>query len=73
MTEPPVPLTALSENQRAQAHTHISIIRLALEDGITQVQVACTHNTPVGTIQRWVKRYCEKGAEAKVRCEKRSG
>jgi transposase-like protein len=57
MVEPPVPLTALSEDQRAQAHTRLTIIRPALEDGITQAQVACTHNISKSTIARWVKRY----------------
>ena len=43
MTEPPVPLTALSEDQRAQAHSRFPIIQPALEDGVTQAQGARTH------------------------------
>ena len=74
MVEPPVPLTAFSEDQRAQAHTRFTIIRPALEDGITQAQVARTHNISKSTIQRWVKRYRENGlaglADAKVRSDK---
>ena len=35
MTEPPVPLAALSEDQRAQAHGRFPIMRPALEDGVT--------------------------------------
>jgi putative transposase len=74
MTEPPVPLTPLSEDQRAQAHSRFTIIRPALEDGITQAQVARTHNIPPSTIQRWVKRYREKGlaglTDAKARSDK---
>src|SRR6266700_760209 len=54
-----VPLTALSEDQRAQAHTRFTIIRPALEDGITQAQVARTHNIPASMVRRWVKRYRE--------------
>jgi len=69
-----VPLTALSEDQRAQAHTRFTIIRPALEDGITQAQVARTHNIPVSTVRRWVKRYREKGlaglADTKGRSDK---
>jgi hypothetical protein len=38
MTEPPVPLAALSEDQRAQAYSRFPIIRPALEDGVTQVK-----------------------------------
>ena len=69
-----VPLTALSEDQRAQAHTRFTIIRPALEDGITQAQVARTYNIPASTVRRWVKRYREKGlaglADAKGRSDK---
>jgi hypothetical protein len=43
MVEPPVPLTALSEDQRAQAHSRFPIIRPALEDGVTQAQGARIH------------------------------
>lgn len=46
MTKPPVPLTALSEDQRAQAQSRFTIIRPALENGVTQTQVARTHNNP---------------------------
>src|SRR5712691_3224461 len=74
MVEPPVPLTALSEDQRAQAHTRFTIIRPALEDGITQAQVARTHAISKSTIGRWVKRYREAGlaglADAQVRSDK---
>src|SRR2546421_2886531 len=74
MTEPPIPLTALSEAQRAQATQRFTIIRSALEDGVTQTQVASTHNISVSTVRRWVKRYREKGlaglADAKVRSDK---
>lgn len=74
MVEPPVPLTALSEDQRAQAHTRFTIIRPALEDGITQAQVARTHHISKSTIGRWVKRYREQGltglADAPVRSDK---
>jgi LacI family transcriptional regulator len=74
MTEPPVPPMALSEGQRAQAHTRFMIIRPALEDGVTQAKVARTHNIPPSTVQRWVKRYREKGlyglADTKTRSDK---
>ncbi len=74
MTEPPIPLTALSEAQRAQATQRLTIIRSALEDGVTQTQVASTHHISVSTVRRWVKRYREKGlaglADAQVRSDK---
>ena len=56
MTKPPVPLTSLSEEQREQVQSRFAIIRPTLVDGITQVQVACTHRIPASTIQRWIKR-----------------
>ena len=46
MTKPLVPLTALSEDQRAQAQSRFTIIRSALEDDVTQAHVARTHNIP---------------------------
>ena len=61
MVELAVPLTALSEDQRVQAHTRLTIIRPALEDGLTQAQVARTHHISKSTIGRWVKRYREHG------------
>ncbi len=74
MTEPSIPLTGLSEDKRAQAHIRFTIIRPALEDGVTQAQVARTHNIPASTIQRWVKRYREKSlaglADTKARSDK---
>jgi hypothetical protein len=51
MEAPSIPLTTLTENQQAQAHTHFSIIRLALENGITQV--IRTHNILASTMQVW--------------------
>src|SRR5579864_7162949 len=61
MTEPPVPLADLSDAQRIQANTRFRIIRPVLEEGVTQAEVARTHDIPVSTVQRWVKRYREKG------------
>jgi transposase-like protein len=74
MVESSVLLTALSEDQRAQAHTRFLIIRPALEDGVTQAQIAHTHNISKSTIGRWVKSYREQGlaglADAKARSDK---
>lgn len=61
MAEPSVSLTDLSEGQRVQAYTRFKIIRPVVEDGVSQAQIARTHDVPVSTIQRWVKRYREKG------------
>jgi putative transposase len=74
MTEPPIPLTALSEVQRAQDTGRLTIIRSVMFDGVTQIQVASTHNLSVSTVRWWVKRYREKGlpglADAKARSDK---
>ena len=61
MAEPFFPLTALTEAQRAQALERFTIIRPALEDGVSQAQVARTSNKAPSTIQLWIKRYREKG------------
>jgi putative transposase len=61
MSETSVLLTALSEAQRTQALERFAIIRPALEDGITQAQVARTHKLSPSTVQLWIKRYREKG------------
>ena len=57
MTEPFFPLTALSEVQRAQAVARFTIIRPALEEGVSQAQVARTSKKALSTIQLWIKRY----------------
>ena len=61
MPKPPLLLTALSEAQRTQANAHFAIIRPALEEGITQAQIARNHNLPKSTLQRRIKNYREKG------------
>ncbi|HLW00081.1 MAG TPA: Mu transposase C-terminal domain-containing protein [Ktedonobacterales bacterium] len=61
MTASMIPLTALSEGQRAQALSRLAIIRPALEDGVSQAQVARTHHLAASTIQSWIKRYRDKG------------
>lgn len=74
VVESSIPLTALSEDQRAQAHTRFTLIRPALGDSIFQAQVARTHHISKSTIGRWVKRYREIGlaglADVQVRSDK---
>jgi len=68
MVEPSIPLPALSEDQRAQAHTRWTLIRPVLEGGVSQAQVARTHSISKSTIGRWVKCSRETGlADAQVR------
>src|SRR6266705_2271516 len=61
MTEPFFPLAALSEAQRAQALERFTIIRPALEEGVSRAQVARTSKKAPSTVQLWIKRYREKG------------
>ena len=61
MAEPFFPLTALTEAQRAQALERFAIIRPALEEGVSQAQVARTSQMAPSTVQLWIKRYREKG------------
>lgn len=68
MTEPFLPLTALSETQRAQALERFTIIRPALEDGVSRAQVARTSEKAESTIRLWIKRYREKGLAGLRRC-----
>ncbi|HET7637823.1 MAG TPA: hypothetical protein VFK47_03705 [Ktedonobacteraceae bacterium] len=61
MTASLIPLTALSEAQRAQALERFAIIRPALEEGIAQAQGARPHQMVPGMVQLWIKRSREKG------------
>ena len=57
MAKSPLPLTALSEAQRAQALERFALLRPALEEGVSQAQIAGTHDVSLRTIQRWMKSY----------------
>lgn len=61
MAQASLPLITLSEAQRMQALERFAIIRPALEEGVSQAQVARTQKLAASTIQSWVKRYREKG------------
>jgi putative transposase len=56
-----VSLASLSEAQRAQAYARFEILRPALEEGVSQTQIARLHQLPKSTVQRWVARYREQG------------
>jgi putative transposase len=61
MAKAPVPLTALSEEQRAEASARFEILRPALEEGVSQAQIARTHHLSKSAVQRWIARYREQG------------
>ncbi len=61
MGSAPVPLTSFSEEQRAVAFARFEIVGPALEDGISQAQIARTHQLVKSTVQHRVARYREQG------------
>lgn len=61
MGEPSTRLTTLSEAQRRQALERFAVLRPALEEGVSQTQIACDHQVSLSTVQRWIKSYREKG------------
>src|SRR5215469_8113665 len=61
MAKTPVPLTSLSEEQRAEAYARFELLRPALEEGVSQAQIARTHRLSKSAVQRWVARYREQG------------
>lgn len=61
MAKVPVTLTSLSEEQRAEAYARFEIARPALEDGMSQAQIARIHQLVNGSVQRWIARYREQG------------
>jgi putative transposase len=71
MVQTPLPLTALSEEQRAQALQRYDIIRPALEKQTSQAQVARTHHLAPSTVQLWIKQYREKGLAGLIHARRR--
>ncbi len=61
MAKAPVLLTSLSEEQRAEAYARFEMLRPALEEGVSQAQIARTHQLSKSAVQRWVTRYREQG------------
>jgi putative transposase len=61
MAEQSTPLTTLSEAQRRQALERFAVLRPALEEGVSQTQIARDHQMALSTVQRWIKLYREKG------------
>ena len=57
MAELSLPLSSLSEAQRTQALERFALLRPALEGEVSQTQIACEHQIPLPTMQRWIKQY----------------
>ena len=71
MAKAPVPLTSLSEEQRAEAYTRFELLRPVLEEGVSQAQIVRTHQLSKSAVQRWVKRYREQGLAGLVTTERK--
>lgn len=54
-------LTALTQAQRELAMERFSLLKPALEDGVSQTQIAEMHGLSLRTIQRWMQAYRTQG------------
>ena len=70
MTEQLPLFTTLSAAQRAQALERFVILRPTLEEGVPQTQIARTYDLPLSTVQRWIKRYRDRGLVGLAREER---
>src|SRR5712692_8552241 len=61
MSGSPRTLTALTEAERTLAMKRFSLLRPVLEEGVSQTDVAHTHELPLRTIQRWISQYRRHG------------
>jgi len=61
MSEQVPSLATLTEAQRAEAMECFSLLRPALEDGVSQTEVARLHHLPLRTVQRWIQHYRQQG------------
>lgn len=63
-------LTALTEAQRELAMERFSLFKPALEDGVSQTQIAQTHGLSLRTIQRWMQAYRTRGLVGLAKAER---
>src|SRR5260370_24886306 len=61
MAKAPVLHASLYEEQRGEASIRFEILRPVLEEGVSQAQIARTHQLSKSAVQRWVARYREQG------------
>lgn len=61
MAEQAILLTAFSEAQRRQALERFAVLRPALEEGVSQTQIARDHQMALSTVRRCIKSYRDKG------------
>ena len=54
-------LTSLSEEQRALAMERFAVVRLTVEEGLPQAQVAREHHVPLRSLERWIALYRKDG------------
>src|SRR5579859_902635 len=60
-------LTELAEERREQAYEKYEIIRVCLEEGVSQPEASRLYGIPVKTLQRWIARYRESGLRGLAR------
>lgn len=61
-------LTSLSEEQRGLAMKRFAVVRLVVEEGLPQAQVAHEHHIPLRSLERWIALYRKRGLVGLTRC-----
>ena len=61
------PLSALTEQERAQAMARFGVLQPFLEDDVELRQLAQQHQLALRTLRRWVQRYTTEGLAGLVR------
>jgi putative transposase len=63
-------LTTLTQAQRERAMERFSLLKPALEEGVSQTQIAKTHGHSLRTIQRWMQAYRTRGLVGLAKAER---
>jgi putative transposase len=61
VTEPGRLLGELSAQERRQALERFALVRPCLEEGVSQAEMARTHQTSLKNVQRWMRQYRREG------------
>src|SRR5262249_60434628 len=65
------PLSALTDQERAQAVARFEILRPFFHDYVPLTQIARQQQLPLRTLTRWVQRYRAEGLAGRVRQRRR--
>jgi putative transposase len=63
-------LTTLTQAQRERAMERFSLLKPALEEGVSQTQIAKTHGLSLRTLQRWMQAYRTRGLVGLAKAER---